>query len=249
MRKGTTQTAEARAKISATLKGRKKSPEHRAALSAAQKGRPDKRSPEGRARQKAAVTAALTGRPRPAEVRAKISLAHLGRKLSPEHRASMRAFNVIKGHHSLADLDPFCRIASCAVCGLVTVRSTGSCAWVCWVAALKDKHNGLPTPTVRYKGQVAAMWKAQGGRCAICGGFIELDKRNGHGACLDHDHDTGFIRKWLCGPCNRGLGYFRDNPAFLRAGALYVETTGIDANIFAGVLSAPQIGRVTLTLQ
>ena len=56
----------------------------------------------------------------------------------------------------------------------------------------------------------------QAGCCAICG--TPTDSLHG-----DHDHETGFTRGLLCGPCNRGLGMFKDNPDALRAAANYIE--------------------------
>jgi hypothetical protein len=55
----------------------------------------------------------------------------------------------------------------------------------------------------------------QSDRCAICG-----DTAPQH---LDHDHETGAIRRLLCQRCNHGLGLFRDDPMLLRAAAEYVE--------------------------
>jgi hypothetical protein len=39
----------------------------------------------------------------------------------------------------------------------------------------------------------------------------------------DHDHQTGLFRGWLCNGCNRGIGFFGDNPQVLRALANYLE--------------------------
>lgn len=63
------------------------------------------------------------------------------------------------------------------------------------------------------------MWAEQGGVCAICYGRCQV-----HGELLsvDHDHETGQVRKLLCGHCNKGLGLFRDNPDFLMEAAAYL---------------------------
>jgi hypothetical protein len=62
-------------------------------------------------------------------------------------------------------------------------------------------------------------------RCEICGkGFDEAGKQRG--AQFDHNHGTGLARGWLCGPCNMGLGSFRDNPALLKAAAKYLSERG-----------------------
>jgi hypothetical protein len=69
-----------------------------------------------------------------------------------------------------------------------------------------------------------AMYKAQRGRCAIC---RQKETHKAWGVrrwlCVDHDHATGEVRGLLCYHCNRGLGFFKDNPASLRAAAKYLE--------------------------
>lgn len=56
----------------------------------------------------------------------------------------------------------------------------------------------------------------QGCLCAIC--------RTGPAEHLDHDHQTGQVRRVLCFPCNGGLGQFRDDPELLRRAIDYLET-------------------------
>ena len=42
--------------------------------------------------------------------------------------------------------------------------------------------------------------------------------------CLDHKHDESkLFRGILCGNCNRMIGFAKDNPEVLRAGAEYLE--------------------------
>lgn len=64
---------------------------------------------------------------------------------------------------------------------------------------------------------------AQGGVCMLCGtpapGGIKAASR----LHVDHDHVTGLNRDLLCMNCNRGLGYFKDDPALMRAAAEYIE--------------------------
>ena len=50
-------------------------------------------------------------------------------------------------------------------------------------------------------------------RCEICGREASLH--------ADHDHATGLIRGWLCGPCNRGLGFI-ERPEWMAKAAAYL---------------------------
>lgn len=69
-------------------------------------------------------------------------------------------------------------------------------------------------------GDYAAIYEAQGGRCAICQRATGKTKR----LAVDHDHKTGEVRGLLCGPCNRGvLGHLRDDPEALQRAITYLR--------------------------
>lgn len=61
---------------------------------------------------------------------------------------------------------------------------------------------------------------SHGNCCAIC----HTDKNQGKNPrlCIDHDHQTGYIRGLLCHLCNRGIGSIRHNPATAEAAAGYI---------------------------
>lgn len=61
------------------------------------------------------------------------------------------------------------------------------------------------------------IFKKQGGVCAICKsppGAKRLD--------VDHCHTTKRLRGLLCNNCNRGLGHFKDNRAYLEKAITYL---------------------------
>ena len=69
--------------------------------------------------------------------------------------------------------------------------------------------------------EYTAAFTKQGGCCALCGNHqSELPK----GLAADHCHDTGAKRALLCHLCNRGLGFFKDDPELMRRAATYIES-------------------------
>lgn len=50
------------------------------------------------------------------------------------------------------------------------------------------------------------------GRCVVCG-VLELEC--GSKFHMDHNHENGEFRGWLCGSCNKGLGFFKDSEELL----------------------------------
>lgn len=57
--------------------------------------------------------------------------------------------------------------------------------------------------------------------CELCG-IHEEDAAWGT-MTLDHCHDSGKFRGWICGECNRGLGAFDDDVELLKLAIKYLE--------------------------
>ena len=55
----------------------------------------------------------------------------------------------------------------------------------------------------------------QNSRCQCCGKIATLH--------LDHDHETGQFRGYLCHHCNTGIGLFGDSTEHMRAGIAYLD--------------------------
>lgn len=68
-------------------------------------------------------------------------------------------------------------------------------------------------------GEYDRLYAQQGGVCAICRRAKGIARR----LAVDHNHRTGRVRGLLCGPCNKFVGYLRDDPEAWRRGAEYLE--------------------------
>lgn len=67
--------------------------------------------------------------------------------------------------------------------------------------------------------------KNQGGKCAICRNVLTRPN-------IDHSHATAEFRGILCGSCNKGLDFFKDNPIHLKNAALYlVKSTKVQKGV------------------
>ena len=115
------------------------------------------------------------------------------------------------------------RDKSCKTCGSV-FTPTNPCQLYCSSAckgknAYYKRNYGIDDATLEQ------MKKYQNYKCYLCHSEGFLIGKNNHNEKLavDHDHDTGKVRKLLCHNCNRALGLFKDNPELMRKAASYVE--------------------------
>jgi hypothetical protein len=63
--------------------------------------------------------------------------------------------------------------------------------------------------------EATSLLSEQGNTCAIC-----TAPNPTH---IDHDHNDGHVRGWLCHHCNSGLGFFRDNAGLLVKAVSYLQ--------------------------
>ena len=112
----------------------------------------------------------------------------------------------------------------CKTCGNV-FTPTNPCNVYC-----SPKCKGKNAYYKRVYGITEAEYEAkkveQGHRCYICGseGFMIGTNNHTEKLAVDHNHNTGNVRKLLCHNCNRGLGLFQDNAELLRKAAEYLDT-------------------------
>ena len=64
--------------------------------------------------------------------------------------------------------------------------------------------------------QYAALVKAQGGACSICGKVPQK-------LHVDHNHKTGKVRELLCHSCNTAIGHLKESPELLMKAIAYLE--------------------------
>lgn len=78
--------------------------------------------------------------------------------------------------------------------------------------------------------QYDEMFKAQSGKCKLCGRkewkIINAKGGKPHNLAVDHCHKTGKIRGLLCAACNTAIGHLQDDPKLLHRVILYIEQEG-----------------------
>lgn len=96
------------------------------------------------------------------------------------------------------------------------------CCEECRQQAYSDKHYkrayGISVRDVHH------MLIEQDFKCAICKDFgFKMKEDHVSGLNVDHDHKTGKVRALLCHNCNRGLGLFQENQAYLLSAVEYLK--------------------------
>ncbi len=67
--------------------------------------------------------------------------------------------------------------------------------------------------------EYSKLLEEQNNSCAICS--VHKDDLNKNLA-VDHCHSTNKVRGLLCGPCNRAIGIFKDDPELCRKASQYL---------------------------
>lgn len=132
-------------------------------------------------------------------------------------------------HHRLSNKNIEEMTADCSQCGTVRIYyKNHKNIYVCGKKRAEDdakrrKRTGSSKwvsilGEARYEDVVKELWDTQGGICPIC--KDDLSSVIPH---LDHNHQTNRVRGLLCGRCNSGLGFFRDNPVALSNAIEYLN--------------------------
>jgi hypothetical protein len=112
---------------------------------------------------------------------------------------------------------------NCKTCGSVFTPSN-PCQLYCCVAC-RGKNSYYKRNYGIDEADLKAMKEEQDYKCYICSseGFMIGNNNHSEKLAVDHDHETGKVRKLLCHNCNRALGLMKDDPELLRKAANYIE--------------------------
>jgi len=61
-------------------------------------------------------------------------------------------------------------------------------------------------------------------QCPICTRMFTI--ANKQSVNLDHDHETGEIRGWICGSCNTAVGKLEDDISILARAIIWIKSVG-----------------------
>ncbi len=89
------------------------------------------------------------------------------------------------------------------------------------VALIHSKHTAKKEGFIRCLASKSELEAAFTGRCTICDIHESEVKRSLH---MDHDHETGKFRGWLCSKCNHALGLMNDSSELLSKAIKYLDS-------------------------
>lgn len=131
----------------------------------------------------------------------------------------MKQHTVGKNRHKLSNVDINNRKCICSVCGETTLYIKNGRPR-CATKAMFDQM-GLKT----YVGMktIEEQFGKRPKYCPVCG----RSGQYGRQLVLDHDHQTGELRGWLCQRCNLALGYLMDSPEVIQKLYQYIVKINI----------------------
>lgn len=133
------------------------------------------------------------------------------------------------------------RVRVCRMCGQ-EFQWTGTCQRVCLQCRHKKEEKMIRDAGLKRYGiteqEYGELYRAQGGKCAVCGKENSGATQNGKRKKMyvDHDHETGRVEGLLCNNCNFALGFVHDDPELLTKLVAYLEN---GQRLFA--LEVPQL--------
>lgn len=114
--------------------------------------------------------------------------------------------------HRLSNIDLEAMTADCQSCG-VGIKIVKADRIRCWLGRQKGGKYG---DTVLSYAEKKALFIRE--ECAICKSSLSWEE-----AVLDHCHDTGLVREYLCNKCNLAIGLFGDNTDSLESAIRYIK--------------------------
>lgn len=123
-------------------------------------------------------------------------------------KPSLEFFTILKRDH--LQLFPYCKLCCSRLNKEKRKRNKH-------INTLRDKVYRLRNQYRMTFSEFEEMRIKQKSRCLICQGILFRPH-------IDHNHSTGKIRGLLCGQCNVGIGFFKEDAAILRRAIKYIKS-------------------------